>query len=239
MICTAISAYPPGGEVWYVNPNFGNAHLRVVADNVDDGEAIDVAEMLVGLVPDFAGDLGGGVELHAHHRFLGALAGEDVGGGSLRDLGLAGDDLCSGRGVDGRDFDELVAVLLSDVLEDDVQVGVWQDHRGEVDVVRDDALRVVLGGNLLDVASSRGRSPHAVGDGARQVGKVREVGVHVDRVDVSRDLRVGLVAGRGADHRRSLSGGDGVGRSQHDRLIQRSAVPLEVLEDGVALGRAG
>lgn len=80
-----------------------------------------------------------------------------------------------------------------------------QDHTDKADLVRNDSLGVVVGNNALEVLSGGSRRPHAVSDGTRQRGKIGEVGVDMDGVEVARDLGVRLVGGGGGE-----DGGGGV-----------------------------
>jgi hypothetical protein len=121
--------------------------------------------MLVGLVPNTTGHFARRVQVHAHPLFLTSLAGKDVGSRSLSNLGYSGQNVDARGDVDGRDVNELVAIGLTNVLEDYVEGRVWKDHGGKLDVVRNDALRSVFSSDLLDMTTSRGTREHAVGDG--------------------------------------------------------------------------
>ncbi|TKW54870.1 hypothetical protein CTA1_24 [Colletotrichum tanaceti] len=184
--------------------------------------------VLVGAVPDFPSDFTAGVKLHTHALLLGALAGEDVGGHGLFDLGLAEKNLLLGLLVAGLDLDDLATRNHANVLKLDLEVVVGEDHADQGGVEAADTANVVLGGPRLDKTADSSAGVHAVGNGTGEGGIVGK----------DADTSVVLVGGGGTELERGAAAErDGVLKVQ--RLVERGPVALEVVDHGVAVRLAG
>lgn len=212
--------------------------LRVILDNVNDGETISGSKVRIGNVPDGAGNLRVVVQLHTHTNLLRALAGEDISGRGLKNLGGTVDNLLTTL-VEGLNLDDLLTVPHSGVGKLDLDLITRQDHTDKADLVRNDSLGVVVGNDALEVLSGGSRRPHAVSDGTRQRSKVGEVGVDVDGIKVTRNLGVRLVGGRGGEDGGGRVLDKGVAILQGSGLADGSTVSLEVLNDWVTLQVVG
>lgn len=212
--------------------------LRVVLDDVNDGETVGGSKVRIGSVPDSTGNLRVVVQFHTHTNLLRTLTGEDIGSRGLEDLSGTVDNLLTTL-VEGLNLDDLLTVPHSGVGKLDLNLVTRQDHTNETDLVRNDSLGVVVGNDALEVLSGGSRRPHAVGDGTRQRGKVGEVGVDVDGVEVTRDLGVGLIGGRSGEDGGSRVLNKGIATLQGSRVTNGSTVSLEILDNGVTLQVVG
>ncbi|RUP46911.1 LOW QUALITY PROTEIN: hypothetical protein BC936DRAFT_146379 [Jimgerdemannia flammicorona] len=173
----------------------------IVADDLQNGEAVLSQEMLVSLVPNLLGDRRAIVQSHAHTLFLGALTSEHVRCSGLIDLSDAVDNLDIIL-VDCLDLDDLTAVLHASVEQLGLQAISGKHHVKELDIVGDNPLGIIVGGKDLDELPRGSAGPHPMGDGARKLSQVREVGVDVNGIVVTRYLGVWFVRGRGGNGRR-------------------------------------
>lgn len=211
--------------------------LGVGANNLEDREPVDLAQVSVGLVPHGARDGRIVVQLHAHAGLLRTLTSEDVRGRRLRDFGRTREDDGARLEVDRLDLDQAVtAHRHARVLETDLHLLVREAHGREPDVVLANARSDVVGDDLLDKLASARRRVHAVRDRSRERRERGEVRVRVDRVRVARRERVVQVGRRGPERALTLLRERVPSALEHDGLLERSAVALAVLEDGVSLG---
>ncbi|KAI6759681.1 hypothetical protein HG530_010361 [Fusarium avenaceum] len=212
--------------------------LGVVLHNVGDGETVGVQEVLVSTVPNLLGNGAAGVQLHTHTLLLRALASENIRCGRLLNLGLTLENLVLSLLVADLNLDDLATRDHARVLELDLELIVGQNHADERGVEASDTANVVLGGPGLDETSHGCTRVHAVGDGAGKVGIAGEDTRDVDGVVVTRDTSVVLVGSRGSECQRRLAAErDRV--LEVDRLVNRLAISLKVINDGVTVGLSG
>ena len=168
--------------------------LRVFLDYINDGEAVDREKVLIGGVPNSTSGGRGVVELHAHTRLLRTLTSENVGCRGLSDLSSPLEDLFAAL-VDGLNLENERTLAHTNVLEFNSEFISWDHHTDKVNVVRRHTLGTTLGSHSLNIFASRSTRPHSVRDGSREASEVGEVGVNVDRVEVSGDLGIWLIGG--------------------------------------------
>ena len=149
---------------------------RVVAHDLQDGEAQLAAGVCVGTVPDLLRRRGGQVGVHAHSRGLDALSGEGVEG--LRgghDGGGHEDRVSADGGGDAADFAATRTVVDAGAFDGEFDRGAGQDRGEHRCGVLDDTARRG-GGAVVGVAGggdelADGGGPHAVDDDAGQAGE--------------------------------------------------------------------
>jgi hypothetical protein len=195
--------------------------LRVILDDLDDGETVNSEKMGVSSIPDGASGRRAIIEFHSHSRFLRTLASEDVGSRGLGDLGSTLENFHVAIVV-GLHFDDHVSLTHTDVFNLDVQFLPGKHHIDERNLVsrnrymsaqtrdifnlRLDSFGAALRNHRLQVFPTCRTGPHTVGNGSRQGGEVGEVRVDVNRVEVLGNVRVVLIGEGGRE-----CGGGGVG----------------------------
>jgi len=110
------------------------------------------------------------------------LAGKNVGGNGLVNLGSAFDDFASRFHIKRFDLNDLLAVDHAGVRQLRFETGIGKNHINEADFEHGDTFRVILSGKCLDKFSGRRRGPHAVGNGARKRRVRCNIRIDVDRV---------------------------------------------------------
>ena len=108
--------------------------LRVVLDDLDDGESVDGEKMSVGTFPNGTGSRRTVVQIHTHTRLLRTLASEDIDGGGLRSFSRASENLFAAA-VGRLDANYNVTVAHAHVAELDFEVVAWDDHTNKVDII--------------------------------------------------------------------------------------------------------
>ena len=130
--------------------------------------------MLVRTVPDFGGNRAALVQVHTHALFLRTLTSEDVSRDGLLNLCLTEENLLLSLGLGSLNLDDLATRHHADVLQGDLDGVIGKDHANQAGVEAANATNVVLGCPCLDEASDGSTGVHAVSDGAREVGILRE-----------------------------------------------------------------
>ncbi|TFA99144.1 hypothetical protein CCMA1212_009009 [Trichoderma ghanense] len=192
----------------------------------------------VGTVPDLLGHRAAAIEIHTHALLLRTLSGKDIGRHGLLHLGLAQQNLLLRLRVDGLELDDLATRHHAHVLQLDLDGVVGENHADQGSVEAADTAHVVLGSPRLDQAAHGGAAVHAVGDGAREVGVLREDARHMNGVVVARHASVRLVGGGRTELQRRLAAQRN-GVLKVDRLVQQGAVALKIVDHGVAVRLAG
>ena len=108
--------------------------LRVVLDDLDDGEAVHSSQVSIGGLPDRASGRGVVVQIHTHAGLLGSLASEDVDGVWLGDFCSTSKDLLAAA-VHGLHAHDEVAVAHTRVLDLHLELVAGENHADESDIV--------------------------------------------------------------------------------------------------------
>ncbi len=160
---------------------------------------------------------------------------EDVDSGRLLDLSLAINDLLAVL-VEGLDLDDLVPFAHGNVAQLDGELVSRKNHADKVGLERKASVGVALGGNDLDKLARSSAREETVRDGTGERGERREVGVDVDGVEITRDVRVRLVGGGSDKGGGNVRGAKRVARLERSDTTRRdTAVTLDVFDDGVTV----
>jgi hypothetical protein len=179
--------------------------LGVFTDDLHNREPVSRDQVGIGRVPHRMGRRGRVIQVHSHSLLLRTLAGEGIDSSWLRHIRSAFENLFSAL-VDSGNTDDKVSIAHSGMFDLDCELISGENHSDKIDIMivavdtneftinylkhnsLEHTIRNALSYDSLHIPPSSGTGEHAMRNDIWQGGKGGKVGVHVNGVEVPRDL---------------------------------------------------